>query len=65
VLNGFSYLRKDEKINKDINLIEYVLKKLAEPFTMKGRSITTDNFFTSVSLAKKFNRKKNFFSGVN
>jgi hypothetical protein len=64
VLNGFPYLGKDENRNKDINLGEYVVMKLAEPFTMKGRSITTDNFFTSISLAKKLSEKNTFLVGT-
>lgn len=51
--NGFPYLGKDVMRPGDVRISEHVVMKLAEPFLKKGRNITTDNFFTSVSLAEK------------
>lgn len=52
VLNGFPYLGKDEQQPSSMLLSEHVLK-LVEPYTGCGRNVTTDNFFTSMSLATK------------
>ena len=43
---------------------EFVVLKLMEPFTRCGRNVTTDNFFTSVSLAKKILAKKTAIIGT-
>ncbi|KAF2883765.1 hypothetical protein ILUMI_22410 [Ignelater luminosus] len=53
VLNAFPYLGKDETRPQNQALSENVLLRLLEPFTKKGRSVTTDNVFTSVKLAEK------------
>ena len=58
IINGFPYLGKDEKRKCSIPLGEFVVLKLMEPFTGCGRKVTTDNFFTSVSLTKKLHAKK-------
>ncbi|KAF2879644.1 hypothetical protein ILUMI_26526 [Ignelater luminosus] len=56
VLNAFPYLGKDETRPQDQVLSENVVLRLLEPFTKKGRNVTTDNFFTSVKLAKKLEK---------
>lgn len=53
MLNGFPYLGKDESRPPGERLGENVVMRLMEPFLGKGRNVTLDNFFTSVSLAKK------------
>jgi len=53
VLQGFPYLGKDETHPADMQLGEHVVLKLMEPFLDKGRNVTTDNFFTSLSLARR------------
>lgn len=53
VINAFPYLGKDENRPS-----EYVVLKLIEPFTGCGRTVTTDNFFTSESLAIQLLAKK-------
>ncbi|KAF2884476.1 hypothetical protein ILUMI_21693 [Ignelater luminosus] len=53
VLNAFSYLGKDETRPQDQALSENVVLRLLEPFTKKGKNVTTDNFFASVKLAEK------------
>ncbi|XP_013170332.1 PREDICTED: piggyBac transposable element-derived protein 4-like [Papilio xuthus] len=64
VVNGFPYLGKDEDRNSSTPLGEYVVMKLIEPFSMKGRTITTDNFFTSIPLALKLRLLKTSFLGT-
>lgn len=48
------------KINnqRDVNQGERVVKQLVQPFENTGRTITTDNFFTSLALAEDLMRKK-------
>ncbi|KAF2889416.1 hypothetical protein ILUMI_16756, partial [Ignelater luminosus] len=53
VLNAFPYLGKDETKPQNQALSENVVLRLLEPFTKKGRNVTTDNVFTSVKLAEK------------
>lgn len=57
LINGFPYLGKDEQRPQNILLGEHVVLKLMEPFLNKGRNVTTDNFFTSVKLAKELKKK--------
>ncbi|KAK2583959.1 hypothetical protein KPH14_006423 [Odynerus spinipes] len=52
ILNGFPYMGKDETRCSN-SLGQFVTLKLAEPYLQRGRNITTDNFFTSIPLAKK------------
>lgn len=58
IVNGFPYLGKDEVRESSTPLSEFVVLKHMEPFTMKGRCVTTDNFFTSLPLATKLLAKK-------
>ncbi|KAF2898399.1 hypothetical protein ILUMI_07776 [Ignelater luminosus] len=53
VLNAFSYLGKDETRPQDQTLSENVVFRLLEPFTKKGKNVTTDNCFARVKLAEK------------
>jgi len=64
IANGFPYLGKDETRAQSQPLSEYVVLKLIEPFTMKGRNVTTDNFFTSAPLASKLLAKKTTLVGT-
>nr|XP_033199850.1 uncharacterized protein LOC117162111 [Bombus vancouverensis nearcticus] len=57
-INVFPYLGKDKKRENSISLGEFVALKLMELFTGCGRNLTTDNFFTSASLATKLLAKK-------
>ena len=63
-LNGFPYLGKDDHRPSNVSLSEHVVLKLVEPFTGKGRNITTDNFFTSLNLAKTLLQKKTTLVGT-
>ncbi|XP_076179606.1 uncharacterized protein LOC143152895 [Ptiloglossa arizonensis] len=62
VLN--SYLRRDETRLTSIPLSEFVAMKLVEPFTNCRRNITTDNFFTTSSLAAKLLAKRTTLVGT-
>lgn len=52
MLNSAPYLGKKETRSGDLLLGESVVLKLAQPFIGKGRNISTDNFFTSLKLAR-------------
>jgi hypothetical protein len=58
LINGFPYLGKDETRDTNTSLSEFVVMKLAKPYLNYRRNITTDNFFTSISLAKKLSAQK-------
>ncbi|XP_043580627.1 uncharacterized protein LOC122566849 [Bombus pyrosoma] len=47
-----------------IPLGEFLTLKLAEPYLQRGRNITTDNFFTSIPLAKKLLAQKTSLVGT-
>ncbi|XP_050453253.1 piggyBac transposable element-derived protein 4-like [Cataglyphis hispanica] len=64
VVSGFPYLGKDEARNASTPLSEFVVMKLLEPYTMKGRTVTTDNFFTSIPLALKLRSKNTSLLGT-
>lgn len=64
VANGFPYLGKDAKRESSIPLGEFVTLKLMEPYTGRGRNVTTDHFFTSLSLATKLLAKKTTILGT-
>lgn len=58
IVNGFPYLGKDEGRESLVPLGEFVTLKLAKPYMGHGRNITTENFFTSMSLVSKLQAKK-------
>lgn len=64
VVSGFPYLGKDKARNASTPLSEFVVMKLLEPYTMKGRTVTTDNFFTSIPLALKLRSKSTLLLGT-
>ncbi|XP_076846734.1 uncharacterized protein LOC143491529 [Brachyhypopomus gauderio] len=51
--NAISYLGKDPDRPKGERVSENVVMKLVKPYLGKGRTVATDNFFTSFSLAEK------------
>ncbi|GFV68486.1 DDE_Tnp_1_7 domain-containing protein [Trichonephila clavipes] len=55
IINGFPYLEEEENRGASIPLKEFVILKLLEPFT---GCVTTDNSFTSASLAFKLLEKR-------
>ena len=63
ILNGFPNLGKDDTRCSN-SLGQFVTLKLAEPYLHRGRNITTDNFFTSIPLAKKLLQLKTTLIGT-
>ncbi|KAK7881439.1 hypothetical protein WMY93_029848 [Mugilogobius chulae] len=63
-LNAFPYLGKDEARPPGQRLGESVVLKLVEPFMDKGRNVTVDNFFTSLSLANSLLRRNTSLVGT-
>ena len=51
-------------VRRSKSLSKYAVLKLAEPFLSKGRSVTCDNFFTTLILAKAFKAKKTSILGT-
>ncbi|XP_042368087.1 piggyBac transposable element-derived protein 3-like [Plectropomus leopardus] len=64
MLNAAPYLGKDETRRPGQRLGDSVVLKLAKPFLGKGRNITTDNFFTSLELAKALKAQKTSLVGT-
>ncbi|XP_043597817.1 piggyBac transposable element-derived protein 4-like [Bombus pyrosoma] len=64
ILNGFPCLEKNENRAPSQLLGEFVVLKLIEPYSMMGRTITTDNCFTSLSLAYKLLAKRTTLVGI-
>ncbi|KAL6473223.1 hypothetical protein MHYP_G00194110 [Metynnis hypsauchen] len=64
VCNIIPYLGKDSSRPTGERLSENVVMKLMDPFMDKGRTVTTDNFFTSLSLAKRLLGRKTTLLGT-
>lgn len=64
IINGFPYLGKEVVREPSTPLGDFVVLKLMEPYTMKGRCVTTDNFFTNSRLAAKLLSKKTSLIGT-
>jgi hypothetical protein len=64
LLNGFPYLGKDDVRPPGQSLSEIVVLRLVEPYLQKGRNVTTDNFFTSLKLAKQLKERKTSIVGT-
>ncbi|CAK1592904.1 unnamed protein product [Parnassius mnemosyne] len=62
LLNAYPYLGKDE--TRPQSLGQHIVMHLMEPFLNKGRNVTTDNFFTSVSLAQNLLSKRTTLVGT-
>ena len=52
MLHSFSYMGKDDSRPAGMTLRERIVLRLTKPYRKTGRNVTTDNFFTSVNLAK-------------
>ena len=50
--NSFFYMRKDDSRQEEVTVGEQVVLQLTKPYRKTSRNVTTDNFFTSVNLAK-------------
>lgn len=64
MLNGAPYLGKDEMRRPGQRLGDSVVLKMVAPYLGRGRNITTDNFFTSLELAKALQAKKTSLVGT-
>ncbi|KAL2729210.1 hypothetical protein V1478_005999 [Vespula squamosa] len=64
IINGFPYLEKEETPPSSIPLGVFVVLIPVEPFTRCWRHVTTDNFFTSASLATKLLVKRTTLFGT-
>jgi hypothetical protein len=64
VCSASPYLGKDPSRQKGERLAENVVMKLMEPFLDDGRNVTTDNFFTSLSLSHRLLQRKTTLLGT-
>ncbi|KAI5089745.1 dual specificity protein phosphatase 26 isoform X1 [Silurus meridionalis] len=64
VCNASPYLEKDPSRQKGERLAENVVMNLMEPFLDDGRNVTTDNFFTSLSLSHRLLQSKTTLLGT-
>ncbi|XP_051802911.1 uncharacterized protein LOC127533589 [Acanthochromis polyacanthus] len=64
ICNVFPYVGKEPGRPKEERLSESVVMKLMGPFLDQGRTVTTDNFFTSISLARKLRSRKTTILGT-
>ena len=60
-----TYIGKEPNAGREVNLGEKVVLHLLEGTDAPGRNVTCDNFFTSLSLARKLLEKKRFSRGYN
>ena len=58
VLHAIPYLDKDDIRPPNQRFSDNVFTTLMKPFVSKGRNVTTDNFFSSVLLAKELKKKR-------
>jgi len=64
LVNGFPYLGKNDERGSNERLSDFVVMRLMQPFFGKGRNVTTDNYFTSIELAKNLKKKKTSLLGT-
>lgn len=64
LVNGFPYLGRDESRPPGQRLGENVVLRLMEPYINTGRNVTTDNFFTSIKLAKDLKQRRTSVVGT-
>ena len=57
MLHSISYLGKDDSWPEGVKLDKHVVLQLIEPNTKRGQNVITDNFFTSVNLAKSLRQQ--------
>ena len=58
MLNSFPYMGKDDSRTAEVTLDEHVVLRLFESYRKTGRNVTTDNFFTSINLAKTLRQQE-------
>ncbi|CAJ0966483.1 unnamed protein product [Ranitomeya imitator] len=64
ICNVLPYLGKDPSHPSGERLSETVVMRLMEPFMDKGRTVTTNNLFTSLSLAQRLLSRKTTILGT-
>ena len=64
MLNAFPYLGKDLSRPKSQSVGESVVMRLMEPYLGKGRNVTTDTFFTSLTLSKSLLKRNTSLVGT-
>ena len=57
LLNGKPYLGKDDNRPDNLKIGEHIVLDLLKPYHKSGLTIITDNFFTSLELAKRLKKK--------
>ncbi|KAE8745002.1 hypothetical protein FOCC_FOCC008414 [Frankliniella occidentalis] len=62
--NAAPYLGKMEDKDTSLTAGEHVVLSLADPYLKQGRNITTDNYFTSLNLAKILKSKQTSLVGT-
>ena len=58
VINGFSYVGKDEMRSSTERVSNRVAMQLMRPYLCKGRNVTTDSYFASVKLVNQLKEKQ-------
>jgi len=58
VRNALPYLWKDKLRLSSQSLVDRVVSQLMEPYLRKGKNMTTNNFFTSLDLARQVKKKE-------
>lgn len=64
MVNGFPYLGKQSERPTNIPVAEYVVTRLMQHYTGKGRNVTCDNFFTAKHLAEQLKRQNTTVVGT-
>ena len=58
VINGFPYVENDEMRSSTERVSDRVVMQLISPYLWKGRSVTSDSYFTSVKLANQLKEEQ-------
>ena len=64
VINGFPYVENIEMRSSTERVSDSVVMQLMSPSLCKGRSVTTDGYFTSVKLANQFKEEQTSVVGT-
>ena len=64
VINGFSYIGKDQMHFSTERVSDCVVIQLMCPYLCKGRNVTTDSYFTSVKLSNQLKEKQTSLLGT-
>ena len=63
--SSLGYFENDALRPSFLRLTDGIVLQLIEPFMVKGRNVTTDDFFSSLELAKQLNKKDRLFGLTN